>query len=72
MLTATLCACTTIPVSVKPELDESLTASCPELPAPDIALGSDIRVVTPKHIALVAKMYGECAASKDALYNAVK
>ena len=71
VLTSTLSACT-IPLAVKPELDSSLTAPCKPLPDAQIAVGDDIRIAAPKHLAIVVKMYGECAASKDALYDAVK
>ena len=70
-LLLSLSGCSTI-VSSKPEIDSSLTAPCKPLPDAQIAVGDDIRIAAPKHLAIVVKMYGECAASKDALYDAVK
>jgi hypothetical protein len=71
VLVLILCACT-IPLAVKTELDSSLTEPCKPLPDAQIAVGDDIRIAAPKHLAIVVKMYGECSASKDALYDAIK
>ena len=66
-----LCACTT-PISVKPTLDDSLTAPCPRLPDAQVKVGEDIRLAAQRTRALDVRMYNECAASKDALLDAVK
>ena len=71
VLLLNLSACS-IPLAVKPTLDSSLTEPCKPLPEAQIAVGDDIRIAVPKHLAVVVRMYGECAASKDALYDAVK
>lgn len=71
VLALSLSACTTL-LSARPELDLSLTEPCKPLPDANISVGDDIRIATPKHLASIVKMYGECAASKDALYDAVK
>lgn len=71
-LTPHLLGCTTVPISVKPELDVSLTEPCPALPSAEIKVGDDIRPATLKHLALVAKLYSDCAASKEALLGAVR
>lgn len=70
-LALSLFGCTTL-LSARPELDSSLTEPCKPLPDANISVGDDIRIATPKHLAIVVKMYGECAAGKDALYDAVK
>ena len=71
MLALSLCACT-IPLAVKPELDISLTEPCKPLPNAQIAVGDDIRIAAPKHLAIVVKMYGDCAAQLTNLVDAVK
>jgi hypothetical protein len=70
-LLLSLSGCSTI-VSSKPEIDGSLIAPCKPLPDAQIAVGDDIRIAAPKHLAIVAKMYNDCAAQLTNLVDAVK
>lgn len=70
LLMLSLCACT-VPLSVKPELDKTLTEPCEPLPEINLVIGQDIRTAWLESRALDVKTHNECVAKHKSLLDAV-
>lgn len=70
LLTLSLCACT-VPLAVKPEIDESLSKPCEPLPEINLVIGQDIRTAWLESRAIDVKTHNECVARHKGLLDSV-
>jgi hypothetical protein len=71
LLILNLCACT-IPLSVKPEIDATLSEPCAPLPEINLVIGQDIRTAWLESRAADVKVHNECMAKHQGVLDAVR